>query len=180
MPMLGQSSYARRGRPGRRAKHIKLVRTKVIKHRHRRWRGIHGAPKGTSARNRKKALALVKKRRAHRTSGAARSALLRKSSRAAALKKSRKRVFKGRKVKHGLKRHYKGRKVKKGLKRRFFGRAKLVHKRAFHGRKVRPGLKRRFFGRKPSTRPRISKIGSKSKAAIKAGAISPQSYINMF
>lgn len=173
MGILGQSSYARRGRPGRKAKKIKFVRTKVVKHRHRRWRGIHSAPVGTSARNRKKAMALVQKRRAAKVSGSARSALLRSASRAAAIKKApKKRVFKGR--------IYKGRKVKPGLKRRFLGRAKLTYKRAFHGRKVKPGLKRRFFGRKPSTRPRITKIGTKTQAAIKAGAISQQSYINMF
>lgn len=169
MPILGQSSYAKRGRTGRKSKKTKFVRTKVVHHRHRRYRGIHSQPFGSSARNRKKATSLVEKRRtARKLREPARVEALRSAARVAA----KKRVFKGR--------VYKGRKVKPGLKRQFLGRKPLTYKRAFKGRVVPPGLKRVFKGRKPSTRPRITKIGSKTQAAIKAGAISQQSYINMF
>lgn len=62
--------------------------------------------------------------------------------------------------------------VATGQKRKFNG-------RVYKGRKVPKGLTRKFYGRKPSTKPRVRKIGTKPTPALGA-AISPQSYINMF
>lgn len=158
MPYLGRSSHVKRGMTGRKPKKLKIVRTKVVKHRHRRYRGLHGAPKGTSTRNRAKALKLVEERRK------ARSAARKPPIRGA------KRVFKGR--------VYKGRKVKPGLKRRFLGRKKLTYKRAYYGRVVPKGLKRRYFGRVVPKGYKRRYFGRKK--VVKGPAISQQSYINMF
>ena len=173
-----RSSYAKRKGTGKRARRTKIVKTKVVHHHHRRYAGVRGAVKGTSARDRKKALAKVAQRR-RRFFGRKKSTHPR-AARGQGIKRVRKplgrhghRTFKGRR-KSSHKRV-----VRKGLHRRFFGRKKSTHKRAYHGRHVKPGQHRRFLGRKKSTKPRVRRIGTRPKPSGGA-AISAQSYINMF
>jgi hypothetical protein len=176
---MARSSYAKRKGTGRKTRHQKIVKTKVVHHRHRRYAGVRGAVKGTSARNRRKALAKVAQRR-RRFFGRKKSTHPR-AARGQGLKRTRKplgrhghRVFKGRR-KSAHKRH-----MRKGLHRRFLGRKKLTHKRAYHGRHVKPGQHRRFLGRKKSTKPRVRRIGHRPTTPPGGAAISAQSYINMF
>jgi hypothetical protein len=169
VPFLGRSSRVKRGQTGRKPKKLTIARTKVVKHRHRRFRGLKTQPKAARTANRAKAIRLNQKRRETRKVNAS------------AVRK--KRVFKGR--------TYKGRKVKPNQKRRYLGRKKSTVKRRFLGRKVTPGLKRRYFGRtvpKGLKRRYFGRVVPKGykrryfgrKKVVKGPAISQQSYINMF
>lgn len=166
-----RSRAARRGRTGRKSTGVKVARRRVQvhKHHHRRYGGIKGGPRPTTAAPKRKRAGVSrvnKTGRHHRFLG------------------RKKHTGPRAKPGHALHRTLKGRHGH----RRFLGRKKSAHKRRvrpglhrkfkgrkYHGRHVKPGQHRHFHGRKTTHHK-----GRISKPKPKAAPISAASYLSMF
>lgn len=178
-----RSRLVRRGRTGRKANSLRIVRRRVQVHRHfhRRYAGLKGGP-NTSHRPHKPGKSRINKTGRHHRFLGRKKHLGPRAKRGQAIRRLKKgrhghRHFHGRKkslhkrhMRKGLHRHLKHKRhMRKGLHRKFKGRHNT------HKRHVKPGQHRRFLGRKTTHHK-----GHIRPQKTKAAPISAASYLSMF